>query len=64
MYNIHKVHNVFSSALDKFGDDVKRLAIKMFQLFKYSSSKRNDFVAVQNQLGISRDVFLRHVECR
>ena len=61
--NIHKVHNAFSAALDEFGDDVERLAIEMFQFSKYSPSKHNDFVAVQNQLRISKDVFL-HVECQ
>ena len=41
--NIHKVHNAFSAALDKFGDDVERLAIDLFQLFKCSPSKHEDF---------------------
>lgn len=62
--NVHKVHNAFSAALDKFGDDLEKLAIDLFQFIKYSPSKRKDFEKVQDQLGIKKHVFLCHVECR
>ena len=62
--NIHKVHNAFSAAVDNFGDDVELLAIELFQFFKYSPGKREEFETVQEKLGIKNHVFLRHVECR
>ena len=56
--------NAFSAAVDNFGDDVELLAIELFQFFKYSPGKREEFEAVQEKLGIKNHVFLRHVECR
>ena len=62
--NIHKVHNAFCSAYDKFGNDVESLGLELYYFFSDSSVRREDFEKVQEKLEIKKHIFLRHVPSR
>lgn len=62
--NIHVVHNAFRAALCEFGKDAEELAIDLHTFFKLSAARREDFSAVQLDLELKEEFFVRHVTCR
>jgi len=61
---LHVVHNAFRKGLEAYGDNAEELAIDLFQWFKSHTCQREDFTAVQQDLGFDEELFIRHVQCR
>ena len=62
--NIHKTHNAFSAAYEAFDSSIETLGLQVFQCFKYSAAKREDYELAQAKVKVTAHFFLRHVESR
>ena len=51
--NIHKTHNAFSTAFEAFDSSVERLDMEVFQCFKYSAAKREDYELAQAKVKVT-----------
>lgn len=61
--NLHVVHNSFRKGLDKYGSTAEDLCINVFYFFKRSSTRREDYQKIQEELALDEHNFLRHA-CR
>ena len=62
--NIHKTQNAFSAAYETFDSSIETLRLGVFQYFKYSAAKREDYELAQAKVEVAAHFFLRHVEFR
>ena len=62
--NIHKTHNAFSAAFEAFDSSIETLGLEVFQGFKYSAAKREDYELAQAKVKVTTHFFLCHVESR
>jgi len=62
--NIHKTHNAFSAAFEALHSSIESLGLEVFQCFKYSAAKREDYELAQAKVKVTSHFFLRHVESR
>jgi hypothetical protein len=62
--NLHKVHNAFGSALQSTSWETDAVIIDIYQWFKLSAARREDYKHVQKLLDVPEKTFLRFVECR
>ena len=62
--NIHKTHNAFSAAYEAFDSSIETLGLEVFQCFKHSAAKREDYELAQAKVKVTAHFFLRHVESR
>ena len=61
---LHVVHNSFKKGVEAYGGDIENLFINLFNFFKFSESRREDYAAIQQKLDLDEVVFLHHVESR
>lgn len=61
---LHVVHNAFRKGIDVFGEDVEGLAVDLFQWFKSHPCQKEDFAQTLENMDLTGDVFVRHVQCR
>ena len=61
---LHVVHNSFRKGIEAYGEDIVNMSIDLFYFFKLSASRREDYIAIQQELYLDEVVFLRHVESR
>ena len=59
---IHTVHNAFGKGLEKYGKDIDQLCMDFYALFKYSSTRREDFKEVQMEMDVEVHNFQQHTE--
>ena len=59
---LHVVHNSFKKGVEAYGEDIENLCIDLFNFFKLSASRREDYAAIQQKLDLDEVVFLHHVE--
>jgi hypothetical protein len=62
--SLHKVHNAFGAALDETGWEMDAVIIDIYQWFKLSAARREDYINVQKLLDVPEQTFLRFVQCR
>ena len=61
---LHVVHNSFGKGLDSYGKNISEFVIEIYQWFKLSAARREDFALLQESKGAQKLSFLKHVECR
>ena len=61
---LHVVHNSLKKGVETYGDDIENLCIDLFNFFKLSAFKREDYAAIQQKLDLDEVVFCHHVETR
>ena len=61
---LYVVHNSFKKEVEAYGEDIENLCIDLFNFFKLSASKREDYAAIKQKLDLDEVVFLHHVESR
>ena len=62
--NLHICHNAFGKGLGVFANEISEFVINLHWWFKQSATRREDFEAVQQELGLAQHKFLKHVESR
>ena len=62
--NLHICHNVFAKGLEIFGSSISEFVIDLHLWFKMSAARREDYELVQEEMGLAKHKFLKHVECR
>ena len=62
--NLHICHNAFGKGLGVFANEISEFVIDLHWWFKQSATRREDFEAVQQELGLAQHTFLKHVESR
>jgi hypothetical protein len=62
--SIHKVHNAFGEALSATLWETDSIIIDIYQWFKLSAARREDYKEIQKILDIPEHTFLRYVQCR
>ena len=62
--NLHICHNAFGKGLGVFANEISEFFIDLHWWFKQSAARREDFEAVQQELGLAQHKFLKHVERR
>lgn len=61
---IHVIHSGFHAGLSVFGSDVQDLTVDLHCFFILSAARREDFHAVQRDLKLKEELFVRHVPSR
>ena len=61
---LHVVHNSVKKGVEAYGEDIENLCIDLFNFFKLSASRREDYTVIQQKLDLDEVVFLHHVEFR
>ncbi len=61
---LHVVHNAFAKGLEEYGKNISEFVLEVYQWFKLSAARREDFAALQEKKGVKTVGFLKHVECR
>ena len=61
---LHVVHNTFRKGLESYAKDIENLCIDLFYFFKLSATRRENFLKIQQKLGLDEVVFVRHVGSR
>ena len=59
---LHVVHNSFKKGVEAYGEDIENLSIDLFNFFKLSASRRENYAAIQQKLDLDEAVFL--LSCR
>lgn len=59
--NMHVAHNAFRKGLSTYGSQAEELSI---DLFYYFPCRRDDFAKVQEEVGFTEEMFIRHIQCR
>ena len=62
--NLHICHNAFAKGLEMFGSSISEFVIDLHLWFKMSAARREDYELVQEEMGLAKHKFLKHVECR
>ena len=62
--NLHICQNAFGKGLGVFPNEISEFVIDLHWLFKQSAARKEDFEAVQQELGLAQHTFLKHVESR
>ena len=62
--NLHICHNAFAKGLEMFGSSIPEFVIDLHLWFKMSAARREDYDMVQEEMGLPKHKFLKHVECR
>ena len=62
--NLHICHNAFAKGLEVFARSISEFVIDLHLWFKMSAARREDYELVQEEMGLVRHKFLKHVECR
>ena len=62
--NLHICHNAFAKGLEVFGSSISEFVIDLHLWFKMSAARREDYEVVQEEMGLAKHKFLKHVECR
>ena len=63
-WQLHVVYNSFRRGIEAYGDDIEKLCIELFYVFKWSSARREDYADIQQKLDLDEVAFLCHVESR
>ena len=50
--------------MSAYGSQAEELAIDLFYCFRHFSCRRDDFAKVQEKVGFSEQMFIRHIQCR
>ena len=61
--NLHIWHNAFAKGLEMFGSSISEFVIDLHLWFKMSAARREDYELVQEEMGLAKHKFLKHVEC-
>mgnify|MGYP006342324205 FL=1 len=61
---LHKVHNAFGVALDSTEWEIDAFVLDIYQGFKLSAARREDYVKIQQLQDVPEHTFLRYVQCR
>lgn len=62
--NIHTLHNGFQKGLGELGEDASELIIAVYYFFHGWPLRLEDFEKVQDDLGLHKNHFLKHVTSR
>lgn len=62
--NLHICHNTFAKGLEVFASSISEFVIDLHLWFKMSAARQEDYEAVQEEMGLAKHKFLKHVECR
>ena len=62
--NLHIFHNAFAKGLQVFCNEISELVIDIYTWFKLSAARREDYELVQEELGLPKHKFLKHVDSR
>ena len=62
--NLHVVHNAFKEGLSAYGSKAEELAIDIFYYFRHFPCRQDDFAKVQEEVGFTEQMFIRHIQCR
>ena len=62
--NLHICNNAFAKGLEMFGSNISEFFIDLHLWFKMSAARREDYEVVQEEMGLAKHKFLKHVECR
>ena len=62
--NLHICHNAFAKGLEMFGSNISEFVIDLHLWFKMSAVRREEYEVVQEEMGLAKHKFLKHVECR
>ena len=62
--NLHICQNAFGKGLGVFSNEISEFVIDLHLLIKQSAARKEDFEAVQQELGLAQHTFLKHVESR
>ena len=49
---LHVVNNTFKKGIEAYGEDIENLCIDLFNFFKLSASRREDYVGIQQKLDL------------
>ncbi|PFX25307.1 hypothetical protein AWC38_SpisGene10081 [Stylophora pistillata] len=60
----HICHNAFTKGLEVFGSSISEFVIDLHLWFKMSAARREDYEVMQEEMGLAKHKFLKHVECR
>ena len=64
MCNLHICHNAFAKGLEMFGSSISEFVIDLHLWFKVSAARREDYELMQEEMGLAKHRFFKHVECR
>ena len=53
-----------TEGLSAYGSQAEELAIDIFYCFRHFPCRRDDFAKVQEKVGFSEQMFIRHIQCR
>ena len=59
---IHVCHNSFRAGLKKYGSDAEELCLNLYYFISKSPARREDFLVIEEALGLDELVLLRHVQ--
>ena len=59
---IHVVHNAFGKGIEQYGMDIDKLCMDLYQLFKHSAARCEDFKNVQMEMELDQHNFQQHTE--
>ena len=62
--NLHICQNAFARGLEMFGSSISEFVIDLHLWFKMSAAHRECYELVQEEIGLAKHEFLKHVECR
>ena len=62
--NLHICHNAFAKGLEMFASSISDFVIDLHLWFKMSAARREDYELVQEEMGLVKHKFVKHVECR
>ena len=61
---LHVVHNAFKEGLSAYGSQAEELAIDIIYYFRHFPCRQDDFAKVQEEVGFTEQMFIRHIQCR
>ena len=61
---LHVVHNAFKEGLSAYGSQAEELAIDIIYYFRPFPCRQDDFAKVQEDVGFTEQMFIRHIQCR
>lgn len=62
--NIHISHNAFLKGLQEYGSDVQDFVLDLYYFFHGWPQREEDFQMIQDQLGLPKHKFIKHVTSR
>ena len=59
---LHVVHNGFGEGLEMYGKDIDQLCLDLHAIFKYRTTRREDYYQLQANVGADIETFQQHTE--